>query len=569
MVKKILSIFNKESNGVQEAAILLGSLTLLSQILGLFRDKSLAHYIGPSATLDVYYAAFRVPDLLYVSFGSLVSITVLIPFLLEKIRADEVADVDRTPESTARTFLSDAFTSFLFLIVVAAALAFVLMPWLAHLVAPGFTTTEMKEFVAVSRIMLLSPILLGLSNLLGTVTQLYKKFFLFSLSPVFYNLGIIAGTVFFYPLWGVRGLAYGVLLGSLLHLLLQLPTVWRERLMPRISRSINFAEMKRVAFVSLPRTLALALNNLAVLIILSIASTLGDGAISVFSFSYNLQAVPLAIIGVSYSVAAFPMLARYFNEGDMRSFTGNILTAAQQIVFWSMPIVFLFIVLRAQIVRVILGSGSFSWSDTRLVAASLALFSLSVIAQSINLLIVRAYYAAGRTKKPLSINFIFSLSIVIFAFVFLWLYRQFDGVRYFFEALLRVADVPETAALMLPLAYSVGTLLNAFALWRTFKRDFAGEPLPLARTLLQSLGASLVLGAVSYGALMLFGALFDINTFSGIFLQGFLAGLAGIGAWIFILWILKNDELIAFWSAVHRKFWKAPVIAPEHTELMK
>lgn len=569
MVKKLLSIFNKESNGVQEAAILLGALTLLSQLLGLFRDKALAHFIGPGATLDVYYAAFRVPDLLYVSIGSLVSITVLIPFLLEKIKADEAADLDKTPESGARAFLSDAFTSFLLLITIAAATAFVFMPVLARIVAPGFSSAEMAELVSVSRIMLLSPILLGLSNLLGTVTQLYRKFFLFSLSPVFYNLGIIAGVVFFYPMWGTRGLAYGVLLGSFLHLLLQLPTVWRERLMPRISRSINLAEMKRAAFVSLPRTLALALNNLAVLVILSIASTLGAGAISVFSFSYNLQAVPLAIIGVSYSVAAFPMLARYFTDGDIRSFSGNILTAARQIIFWSMPIVFLFIVLRAQIVRVILGSGSFSWDDTRLVAASLALFSLSVIAQSINLLIVRAYYAAGMTKKPLSINFIFSLSIVAFSFIFLWLFRQFDSVRYFFEALLRVEDVTETAALMLPLAYSVGTLLNAFALWRSFKRDFASEPLPLARTLLQSLGASLVLGVVAYGGLTIFDGVFDIDTFSGILFQGLCAGFLGIVAWAVVLRLLNNEELAAFRAATHRKFWKAPVIAPEHTELVK
>lgn len=562
MVKKILALFNRETHNVNEAALLLGALTLLSQFLGLFRDKALAHFIGPGQELDIYYAAFRIPDFLYVSLGSLVSITVLIPFLLERMKDGEDA-------ARARKFLSDMFTSFLFVMLAAAALAFFFMPRLAALVAPGFSPSDQMELVAVSRIMLLSPILLGLSNLLGTVTQLFRKFFVFSLSPVFYNLGIIAGVVWFYPLWGIQGLACGVILGSLLHLALQVPTVFSHRFMPRFTFPLDLAAVRQTVFVSLPRTLALSLNNLALLAIVAIASTLGAGAISVFNFSYNLQSIPLAIIGVSYSVAAFPTLARFFAGGERDKFADSIIDAARQIVFWSLPIVFLFIVLRAQIVRVVLGSGVFSWSDTRLVAASLALFAFSILAQSLNLLFVRGYYAAGKTRKPLSINFIFSIASVALAASFVWIFNTYEPFRLFVESLLRVSGISGTAMLMLPLAFSIGTIANSVALWHTFKRDFVGAGSPLERTFFQSLLASFTMALASYGILALFGSYFNINTFWGIFSQGALACIAGIAVWVAILAILGNREFSDFIVAVKRKFWKTPVIAPEQSDLVK
>jgi putative peptidoglycan lipid II flippase len=559
MVKKLLTILNKESSNVNEAALLLGVLTLLSQLLGLFRDKALAHFIGPSTTLDVYYAAFRIPDFLYISIGSLVSITVLIPFLLERMKGEDVA--------RARKFLSDIFTSFLLVMITVAGLAYVYMPRLSAFVAPGFSPVDQIELITISRIMLLSPILLGLSNLLGTVTQLFKKFFIFSLSPVFYNIGIITGVVFFYPLWGIQGLAFGVILGSLLHLVLQMPTVFSHQFIPRFALPVDLATVRQTIFVSLPRTLALSLNNLALLAIIAIASTLGAGAISVFTLSYNLQSVPLAIIGISYSVAAFPTLARFFSDGEHDKFSGSIVSATRQIIFWSLPVVVLFIVLRAQIVRVIFGSGFFSWSDTKLVAASLALFSLSVVAQSLNVLFVRGYYAAGKTRKPLGINFIFSIATVALSVIFVRLFTTSEPLQLFFESVLRVSGIPGTVMLMLPLALSIGTIANCVALWLAFKRDFVEECAPLARTFLESLCAVCVMALVSYGALVLFGNYFDINTFWGILWQGLLAGMLGLAAWGVILILFRNKECMSIIATLKKKFWKAPLVAPEQQDL--
>jgi peptidoglycan biosynthesis protein MviN/MurJ (putative lipid II flippase) len=203
------------------------------------------------------------------------------------------------------------------------------------------------------------------------------------------------------------------------------------------------------------------------------------------------------------------------------------------------------------------------------VAAALALFSISIVAQNLNLLFVRAYYAAGKTKKPLSINFIFSIMIIALALALVWLFKHVVGFQYFIESMLRVSGIAGTAILMLPLAYSIGTIGNTFALWHGFKRDFAEEHTSFARTFLQSLTASLAMGVVSYFALSLLDNVFDINTFLGIFAQGFLAGLAGIVVWVIVLRLMNNAELNTFWIALRNKFWKTPIIAPEQGDLVK
>ena len=209
-MEKIFRIFSKEYGNLNQAALLLGSFAFLSQILALFRDRAIAHFIGPSPELDAYYAAFRVPDLIFICIASLASITVLIPFLVARMDGDKVT-------AEARKYLSDIFTVFLFLMVLVALIAFIFMPLLAHLIAPGFTSFYQDKLIMLSRIMLLSPILMGLSNLFGTVTQLFRKFFIYSLSPIFYNFGIIIGVIFLYPIFGIYGLAIGVAFGALMH----------------------------------------------------------------------------------------------------------------------------------------------------------------------------------------------------------------------------------------------------------------------------------------------------------------------------------------------------------------
>jgi len=559
-MEKIFKIFNKEFTNLNQAALLLGFFTLLSQILALFRDRFIAHFIGPGALLDTYYAAFRIPDLIFVSIASLASITVLIPFIVSKMNGEKVTE-------EARKFLDNVFTVFFITMILVSTLVFFLMPYLAHFIAPGFTPLMQEKVITISRIMLLSPILMGLSNLFSTVTQLFRKFFFYSLSPIFYNFGIIFGVVFLYRFFGIYGMALGVVLGAFLHFLIQAIASSGCGFRPRFSTNINFKEIKKVILISLPRTMGLAFNSIALISIIALASYLKSGSISIFNFSFNLQSVPLNIIGISYAVAAFPTLIKSMSQGKVDEFKNHLKSAARQIIFWSLPITFLFIVLRAQIVRVILGSGTFSWDNTRLVAASLAIFSISIVAQGLVALFARAYYAVGNTRKPLIINFISSCFIVIFSILFLYIFKHNPFFKDFIESLFKVSKIEGTEILMLPLAYSFGTMINFILLWLSIKRDFMRKEQFISKSFFQILGASFFIGFISYLGLNILSPIFGTSTFWGIFLQGFISGIFGIFAGILTLYLMKNKELRDLIEALKAKFWNTKIIAPSQEEL--
>ena len=559
-MEKFFRIFRKESVNINQAALLLGFFTLLSQILALFRDRFIAHFIGPSPSLDAYYAAFRVPDLIFISVASLASITVLIPYLSAKMKGGSVTD-------EAKKYLNDVFTVFFAVMVGVSLIAFFLMPFLISYIAPGFVPEVQAKVIELSRIMLLSPILMGLSNLFGSVTQLFQRFFIYSLSPILYNAGIIIGVLFLYPIFGIYGLAMGVAFGAFMHFGIQAIAAKSCGFMPKFSYLINFSDIKALALSSFPRTLGLAFNNIALIFIVSFASFLKSGSISIFNFAFNLQSVPLNIIGISYAVAAFPTLAKSITLGQEEEFRKHLKSAARAIVFWSLPVIFLFIVLRAQIVRVILGSGGFSWDNTRLVAASLAIFSVSVTAQAMVALLSRAYYARGNTRRPLLINLACSALIIIFSYIFIDLFKNIEFFRYLIESMFKVTDIPGTEVLMLPLAYSLGTIINCTMHWFFVRRDFMVGESFITKTFFQSLGASFFLGVVSYLSLNALSPIFGTTTFLGVFLQGFISGLLGIAAAIVVLHLLKNEEFQDVVKALKTKFWREKVIAPSQEGL--
>ena len=280
MVKRFWHLLDKEIGGLHEAALLLAISMLLAQLLALVRDRLLAATFGAGTSLDIYYSAFRVPDLLYTTIASFVSVAVLIPFLIERLEKGE--------ESKARDFLSAVFSIFTLVMIAVSVIAYLVMPWLARLLAPGFDMAAQNQVVLLARILLLSPLLLGLSNLLGSVTQAYRKFFIYSLSPILYNVGIIAGIIFFAPVFGLPGLVWGVILGAFMHLAIQLPTLWRIGFWPRWSVKqivINWRLLTKMVATSWPRTLTLSANQLVIFALIALASYLNRGAISIFNFA--------------------------------------------------------------------------------------------------------------------------------------------------------------------------------------------------------------------------------------------------------------------------------------------
>ena len=556
MIKRVFNLFHQEFSGLNQAAMILASSSLISGFLGLLRDRLLAGTFGAGQMLDIYYASFKIPDFLYIISLSIASVTVLIPFFLERISVHR---------ENGQKFLDNIFSVFLLAMIFLTVVVFFAIPYLSGLVAPGFSPAAKSQFIILTRILLLSPFLLGLSNLLSSVIQSFNRFFVYALSPLLYNIGIILGIIFLFPIFGMAGIALGVGLGALFHVSIQIPAIIKLNFIPRLKLRLNFSEAWQVVRFSLPRTLGLGLNQIVLIFITAMASLFSVGSIAVFNLSLNLQSVPLSVIGVSYSVAAFPTLARLFTS-DKKKFLEHTILALRQIAFWSIPVSILVIVLRAQIVRVIFGYGKFDWRDTRLTAACLALFTISLFSQALVTLFVRAFYAAGKTMRPIVVNVISSVLTILGIFTFLRLINN-PSLKSFINAALRVKDVPGSEILILPLVFSLGMVINAIILVKIFENDFGSVWSCAKKTFFQVSLASLSMGVITYLSLNIFDRIFNIRTFVGIFLQGFISAALGAAVWYLILRLMRNGELHDIVTTLKQKFWKTSAIAPEPEEL--
>ncbi len=530
MVRKLLQTITQPVRGLHQAAYLLAALTLASQILALARDRIFANQFGAGEMLDLYYAAFRVPDLVFALVASLVSAYVLIPRMAG-------GDHDETRKLISQT------GTFLFVIggILCAVLA-VMAPDILRMLYPRLMDGQYaSEFVLLTRLLLMQPIILGLSGIATSVTQVKRRFAIFALSPVLYNLGIIFGTVFLYPVWGLLGVGAGVLVGALMHLAIHIPVLVKANLLPLPSIP-NPRLMWSVMKDSLPRSLALGMGSLVMLALTVLAARTGEGGVSVFILAGNLAAVPLSLVGAAYATAAFPALAEHHRKKQGVAYRDTIRAAARHIIFWSTIIMVLAIVLRAHIVRIVLGSGAFSWDDTRLTAAILAILVVALAAQGLILLCARAFYAAKRSWNPLLMQLGDAGISVALAVGLMSLAVQYPMLRYFMEALFRVSDVDGANILFIAVGATVGQLIVATVALITLRTVAPGIASSLIRPMFEALGAAILGGAAAYGTLSFMGNLEPLTTTLAVFTQGTVAGMVGLLVAIGVLASLRNQE---------------------------
>lgn len=554
MVKKIKTIFQTQIKGLHQAAYVLGAFAILSQIFALIRDRLLASTFGAGSQLDMYYASFRLPDILFVLLSAFFSVSVLVPLIIDK----------QENKKELNKYFNSIF-SFVFLIsVLFFILSWFLAPFFLKKIVPEIFSMNSKELIGMTRILLLQPILLALSGFFGSFAQAQKKFLAYAFSPVVYNLGIILGIVIFYPIYGMYGLVAGVVLGALLHILILIPFT-SCLYIPKFSK-IYFQDIKKLAFHSMPRTFAMLSNQILLIFVTFFAGLLATGSIAIFNLAYNLQSVPLAIIGVSYSLAAFPSLALFFKEKRFDEFYEMLSRAMRHVFFWSLPVVVSFIVLRAQIVRVILGSGNFDWNETILVSAALALFTLSLIAQSASQVLTRAFYAMGRTFYPFFSSLVsFFITILCMSVLFIPNLISSDFIFYF-ENIFKVDLVYSSLVLILPIAFTIGQWVQFFILIigigqirKIFSRQFFVS-------ISQSTASAAIIALVSYVSLNFFSSIFDLNTFIGIASQGFLSGMAGLICGFAFLILIGNKEISTILNMSFKRIKKQPVLQPEVNE---
>lgn len=537
MLRRIL---NNQSKTITFAAFILVASTLGSKILGLLRDRVLAGKFGAGDELDMYYAAFRIPDFVYsVLIMGAVS-AAFIPIFAEYLEKDK-----REAWRMVNNALTVAVTSLIFLSIIFILSSSFIVP----LIAPGFDGDKLSLTIWLTRFMFLSPILFGLSSIFGAVLQVFRRFLIYSLAPLFYNLGIIIGAFWGTDIaenFGVErmfGLVAGVILGAFLHFIVQVPSVVSSGFRYQFVWDIAHQGFRKMVKLFIPRTVGLAVYQINFIVITAIASTLREGSIAVFNLANNLQYLPIGIFGISFATAAFPLLSEKVARNEIDKFEKHFLSTFRNILFFVVPASMLLFLLRAQIVRVVLGTGEFSWEDTRLTAAALGVFSLSIIAQSLIPLVARAFYAFHDTRTPVAIGIVSVFLNVALSFFFVRALSSANMFQNFFKALLDLKDLSEIAILGLVLAFSVSSLFNLLLLFLFFSlRIDISSSREIIRPVLKNLFAAGISGVIVFIILRIFSMAMDLNTFSGIFFQMLAALFVGIITYIFILILLGSRE---------------------------
>ncbi|MFZ5559217.1 MAG: murein biosynthesis integral membrane protein MurJ [Patescibacteria group bacterium] len=531
MVNRIL---NHKSKTIFSAAFILAASALVSRLLGLFRDRLLAGRFGAGDELDIYFAAFRLPDLIYniLIIGAISS--AFIPVFAQYFKKDE----------KEAWYLTNGVFNLIFLILVISAGLFIfLAPSLISVIAPGFSGTKKEMTILLTRIMFLSPLFLGMSSIFSGVLQYFHRFFVYSLAPIMYNLGIIFGILIFVPKFGLVGLAWGVVLGTFLHFFIQLPSVIYSGFRWQKVLTIYHQGIRKIIKLMIPRTIGLAGSQMNLLVITALASTLASGSLAVFNLADNLQYIPIGIIGISFAMAVFPRLAKAFAEENKEEFSRNFSSVFSQILYLVLPITVLLFLLRAQIVRIILGTGQFGWLDTRLTAAALGVFSFGIFAQSLIPLISRAFYSFHNTKTPVIIS-LWSVGLnILSSFTFIWLLNNKNIFSDFLSHFLKLGGISNFSVIGLPMAFVVAGIFNFLLLLIYFDKKISlWRPKFILNSLAKILVSCIFMGFTIYALLYCLNLFVNTHTFVGIFIQAGGAAIGGVAIYFIISLLLKSPE---------------------------
>ncbi len=506
-------IWYKINNTVAGGALLIALFSLLAKIVALVRERLIASTFGAGELSDIYYASFRLPDLIFntLVLGALTS--AFIPVFQKTWLKDKEAGLK---------LASSVLNLFLIIMLILVVIAWFFAPNFIPTITPGFSSWQLVETIQLSRIMLLSVMFFVVSNIVGGVLNAWKKFFSFSLAASFYNFGIILGIVLFYPRFGLIGLAWGVVLGAASHLLIQLPELYKNAWHYHLVFNWDH-NLRKILKLMIPRTIGLAAGQINLVVITMIASTLSSGSIAVFNFANNLQSLPVSLFAVSLAVAVFPTFTQAINENNDKLFVDNFSISVRRLFFLLIPLSVWMLVLRAQFVRVILGSGAFDWQNTYQTAQTLGWFSISIFAQGLIPLLARAFYAREDTKTPTSVG----IFCIIINILLSWYLAHYFGV----------------GVIGLAMAFSITSFLNMLILYVILHyRLPAINDNIIINSLLKISFNAIISGLLAYATLNVLDDYVDMHTFIGIFSQGLVAGLVALLTYLFLSILLKLEE---------------------------
>jgi putative peptidoglycan lipid II flippase len=382
---------------IARAAGLVMALFVVSRALGLLREMVISHQFGTGGELDAYLAAFRLPDILFqiVAGGALAS--AFIPTFATYLARDDTRGAWRLASAVINLVL--------ILTTVLGALGVLLAPWLVRaVIAPGFDPARQALTASLMRLMLVTPLIFGVSGVVMGILNARQHFLLPALAPIAYNLGIIAGAILLAPAMGVRGLALGVIAGALGHLLVQVPGLVRHGMRYTATLGLRSRGVREVGRLMLPRVLGLAAVQINFLVNTILASGLATGSLAALNYAWLLMLLPQGVFAQAVATAAFPTFSTQAARGQRAEMRSTLAATLRAVLYLALPAAVGLIVLRVPLVQLVFQRGAFTSTSTQMVALALALYALGLPAHSVVEVVVRAFYAVHDTKTPVLVG---------------------------------------------------------------------------------------------------------------------------------------------------------------------
>jgi putative peptidoglycan lipid II flippase len=374
-----------------QGAILLAILTFASYAAGLVRDRLFARTFGAGPELDAYNAAFVLPEL---ALDVLVASGLTAPFVpvFSSLRREDAA--------AAARFAQTVLTLAVLVMGAASLILLLLAPVTIELVAPGFDAVNRARYLDLFRLMLITPVIFAASITLGEVLVAERRFLSYALAPILYNAGIAGGTLLLRDSLGIRAAAVGAVAGALLHLGIRLLGIARSSVPLRPRLDLRLPALREFLRLMVPKMASHPVEPLTFLFFTSVATTLVAGSVTAVSFARNFQSVPVALVGMAISLAAFPSLSAAWAAGDRKGFRRQVRSSAATITVLTLAAAVGLVVVGPIAIEVLLGGGAFDAEDVRLTASVLGAFALAVPFDALGHLLARGLYATHNTVLP-------------------------------------------------------------------------------------------------------------------------------------------------------------------------
>jgi len=419
-VISLVNLFNVNAKWLQRrqtsilsAALVITLANFVSSIFGLWRERVLIwQFFGDAASQQAYEAfqvAFQIPDMIFqlIVMGALSASFIPLFSELKKQSSDQ-----------AFRFTSVVMNWVLLIFVVFSAVAFVFATQITiWRTGSEFSAEQVAVAVRLTRLMLLAQIFFAISNFLTGVLQSYQRFIAPALAPIFYNLGIVLGTLLLAKHLGIYAAGYGVLLGALMHMLVQLPLAWKLGFRFHLSLNLNFPSVKKLFLLMPPRLLSVGVTEFQNLAMGFFATTIGGLSFVVVKLASRLMTLPIRFFGVPISQASLSFLSEEAGETNRSKFNNLLIQSLNQIAFFALPASVLLLILRVPIVRLIFGTYNFPWSITVTTGKVVAIIAISITAQAMVQLLVRAFHALKDTKTPFIVTLATSLIYLLVSYL--------------------------------------------------------------------------------------------------------------------------------------------------------